>query len=113
MRHEVSADEKVLADAEVDEDLATLGHVADAGGDDAIGAPAREILAAKDHTAAVRPHEPGDRAQRGRLAAAVGAQQGDDLAVGDAERNAVERTALAVRDAERFQLEHQSSVPPR
>src|SRR6185295_9986880 len=65
-----------------------------------------DVLAAELHLARRRLHQPGDRAQRGGLAGAVGADQRDDLALLDGERHAAQRVDAAVADLEVADLQH-------
>ena len=60
--------------------------------------------------AAVRLYQAGDGAQRGGLARAVGADQGDDLAVGHLQADAAQRLDAAVGYAQILNLQH--LLPP-
>jgi hypothetical protein len=60
------------------------------------------------------PDHPADRAQRGRLAGAVGAQDGGDAALLHREAHAVEHVGPAVAGVELVGLQqgrHQRSLP--
>jgi hypothetical protein len=105
------ADAQVLGDGEVGEDAPALEHLPDAGGDERSGVgtrdrAAREADRAGCHLAAVKAKQAGDRAQRGGLARAVGAQQRDRAALRDREAHAVERQdSAAIGDTELLDLE--------
>src|SRR5438552_87284 len=76
----VRAHLEVLPDGEVGEDATSLGTVGDAGREDVRGLGAVD-RAPVEHDAPARGGEQaGDRAQRGRLAGAVGADHADELA---------------------------------
>src|SRR5204863_8729674 len=90
----------------------------DAGGDDGVRRHVVQVTPPIDDAAALRTHEAGDGAERGRLAADVGAEQRDDLALAHAERHTLESAALPVPDAEPLDLEHRDigrhvTHPPR
>ena len=64
------------------------------------------------------PMHPGDGADQRGLARAVGADDGDDLALGDLERDAVERLRVAVEEVEIADGQHHgraaaARAPPR
>ena len=93
---------EVLGDGQRAEDLAVLGHVADASLHDAVRRKPVDARAGEAHFAASLD-EPEDRPDRRRLADAVAAEQGgdaggrdlerdvlDDLLAGDAPREAVD-----------------------
>ena len=52
----------------------------------------------------------GDGADERGLAGAVGADDGDDRALGDLERDAVERLRVAVEDIEVLDRQHQATA---
>ena len=54
----------------------------------------------------------GDGADQARLAGAVGADDGDQLALLGAERDAVERLRVAVEEVEAFHFEDHGRGPP-
>jgi hypothetical protein len=112
----VAADQQVLVHRELREDLAALGNVAHAGGDDAVGRDVRDLAALVADASARRSDEPGHRAERRRLPGAVRAQQGDDLARRHAQGQPVEGAPLAVCDGDVVELQdrsHASSSLPR
>src|SRR5262249_13743048 len=80
----------VLADREMGEEPRLLDHVADPPPQrDEVGA--REVLAQGRHPPAVRPHEAVDGLEGGGLAGAARAEEDEDAAFLDVERDAVER----------------------
>ena len=92
---------------------AALGDVRDACAGDPLGRGACDPLAREPDLARGR-HEPGDRPERRRLAGAVPAEDGDDLALAHAQRHAVERLHRPVARVDVVELEerrHQSVVP--
>ena len=69
---------------------------------------------ARDHRApGGRTRAPGEHADRRRLARAVVAEQAEDLALGDAERDAVDRAHRAVVLLEVRDLDHRLSAHAR
>ena len=56
--------------------------------------------------------EAGDGSQHGGLARPVGADEADDLALGDGQRDALERLDLAVVDVEILHLKQHRWAPP-
>src|SRR6185437_6692456 len=89
-------------------DLAALRHLADAEIADAVRRPAGDLPTIEADRTAARPLHAEDGADERALAGAVGADDGDDLAFGDVERNAVERLRVAVEEVDVAQLEHLS-----
>ena len=55
----------------------------------------------------------GERADQRRLAGAIGADDGDDGALLDVERHAVERLGVAVEHIEIFDAQHHTASAPR
>jgi hypothetical protein len=87
--------------------------VGDADPGHPLGGGARDPLAGEAHLARHR-HEARDRAKRRRLARAVGAEDGHDLAFADRERDAVQRLHRAVARLDVLNFEerrHQSATP--
>src|SRR5581483_6543012 len=82
---------EVLENGEVGEDLAAFGDMADARLAHAMARPAGDVLAVEYHAPARRPLDAMDGADQRALAGAVGADDGDDLARVDAERDAGQR----------------------
>src|SRR2546425_2246273 len=68
--------------------------------------PPRDVDPAEDDAPAARRHESRERAQRGRLPRAVGADDRHDLTLPDRDRDAVDRGDVPVVDAEVDQLKH-------
>src|ERR1019366_3972145 len=88
------------------ENLAAFGDLTDAETADLMPRPAGDIQAAEIDVAACRLVHPGDGADERGLAGAVGADNGDDGALLDLERDAVERLGVAVEHVEIFNLQH-------
>jgi hypothetical protein len=119
----VAADPQVLLDGELGEDAPALHHLADARPDDARRVEAVDRLPleadrALGDRAAVDVEEARDRAQHGRLAGAVRAEQRDDRALGDLDRDALEHEDdVLVHDLEVLDDEHAppsvAPTPPR
>ena len=86
---DVRAHAEVLPDGQLREEAAALGNVRDAGARDRVRLAARDRLAVEDDLAGLA-HDSRDRAQRRRLAGAVGAEQRDDLAFLHRQRDAVQ-----------------------
>ena len=74
-----------------------------------LGQP-RDVGAAKHDAAARRPVHAGDGADERGLAGAVGADDGDDRALVDLERDVVERLRVAVEHVEVLDVQHQSTA---
>ncbi len=87
---------QVLEHREVGEDAPALGHVGDAETHDPLGRAAVDAHAVEPDLARARRREARDRAQRRALARAVGADEGDDVALLDLHRDALERGDLVV-----------------
>src|SRR4029450_2070703 len=107
-------------DGEAGEDVAVLGHVADAATDDAVCRERRQVLAPGLH----RPgpsDEAEERPQCRRLADAVPTEQRRDATLRNAERHALKNVRLPEVDVQVAHLEqrlcldggygHQSSSP--
>jgi hypothetical protein len=75
--------------------LAVLRHQAQAGRDAVLDLELRHVAAGKGH-AAPQWQDPHDRIQQRGLAGAVGADNGDDLVVGDVERHRADGLDLAI-----------------
>src|SRR5438309_1376827 len=113
----VAAHEQVLEHGELDEDVASLRHVPDAGRDDLVRGRARDVAPLIEDAAARGLHQSRNRPERGGLAATVGPEEGDDLAAAHRERDALHRAPPAVVDREVLDRERrrhpQSSSLPR
>src|SRR5262249_56924914 len=85
--------------------------------DDVVSGLPNKAATFEDDRARPRPDQARDGLERGRLAGAVAAQDGDDLSLVDFERDSLERFNVGVEDTEVFHLEkrHQRSciVRPR
>src|SRR6266851_6766073 len=99
-RRAIGAKQQVLLDGELGEEAPALRHQRDAEIDDFLRRPADKIdapvVALEKDLAGARPHDSHDAVDQRRLAVAVGAEQGDRLAGGDGERNAVQDADRAV-----------------
>src|SRR5581483_10814694 len=77
-----------LVDGDGGEDPLAAGHERHAGPGDGLGIGAGDVPAVERDRPGRRVDEAGQRLQQGRLAGAVGAEKGDDLAVLDVEVHA-------------------------
>src|SRR5262249_11780263 len=108
----VRAQPQVLPDGQLREGAPPLRDVSDAEVRRALGRPSDALPPEADRAA--RAHRAGDRAQRGRLARAVRTEHGDDVALLDGERDAVQRADVAVARVDVLELEqgrHQAGAP--
>src|SRR4051812_45999708 len=87
---------EVLEDRHAREDPPALGRLRDADLGDGVARQPLDLGAVEDDAAHPRRHDARDRAQRRRLAGAVRADERDDLAFVDLERDALERLDRAV-----------------
>ncbi len=85
---DAQAEGDVLEDAHVLEQRVVLEHDADAP---LARRQRRDVVAADQHGARIRPLEPGEHAEQRGLARAGGAEQREELAARDIERDVVER----------------------
>src|SRR5262249_62322743 len=111
--HAEHAQAQVFQDGEVRQHAALLGNPRDATTDDLVRGQAREIVAPQPHAAARGAREAHHGPQRGRLARGVAADETDDLAVADGERDALQDVRLAVIRVHVLELEqrHASGSP--
>ena len=93
------------------EGAAPFGHVGDAATSHRLRCAVKDPAAFEDHLAR-RSHEARDRTQRGRLAGAVRAENRDEVAVFDAQVDAVERPRLAVARLDVSKLKERHAVVP-
>ena len=100
----------VLGDAEVAEDLALLGRVADAEPGDACVSASRRSWRRRSGSTRHRIEEAHHGPKRRRLAGAVAADQADQLAGADVERDAAQDAARLDVDDELFDLQHGCAV---
>jgi hypothetical protein len=103
------AGQQVLGNAQGRKHLAAFRHLADAEIAHLVARPARNVGAAIEDASARRPVHAGDGADERGLAGAIGADNGDDGALGDVERDTVERLRVAVEDVEILDPEHHTS----
>ena len=106
----VRAEAEVLLDAQLDERAASLGDVRDL-------LPRRRLRRAPDRRPveedlAAAADRAGDGAEGGRLPGPVGAEDGDDLALADGERDAVEGGDRPVAGLDVPQLEQRAGHGP-
>jgi hypothetical protein len=92
----VGAQPEVLDDAERRRHVAALRHDGETGSDQATRAQRADLFAFELDRPARRPHEPGDRVDEGRLAGAVGADEGDELSGPDVKADLLHRLHRAV-----------------
>ena len=110
---EVGAEAEILMHRELAEDAAPLGDVRDSDARDLFRRGSVDPVAREAHSAR-GGDEPGDRTQSRRLARSVAAEHGYDLALPDAQRDAVQRFNLPVAGlhvVEHEERSHQSVVP--
>ena len=74
---------------------------------------AGEVAAVEHDAPGVGPLEAGDHAEQRALPRAARSQHGDDLALGDVERHAVERGLLAEADRDVLDPKHAQNQPAR
>ncbi|GAC1601599.1 MAG: hypothetical protein NVS4B10_13650 [Myxococcales bacterium] len=106
-------DLEVLLHRQVGEDAPALGDIAHAERGHPVGGPADGRLSEDAHRACARRREPHQAAQGGRLARSVAPQQGDDLALPDVERSALQDVALPVEGLQALGLERLHPAFPR
>src|SRR5229473_777426 len=103
---------EILQDAHVGEDLAALRHLAESQIADHMRRRSRDIAILEADRAARGLLHAEDGADERALAGAVGADDGDDLARGDVERDAVERLGVAVEEVELAHRQHGTQPLP-
>src|SRR6516162_5866247 len=108
-----SANFEVLFHRERWKDLAALRHLPDAEIADPVAGPAEDVFAAKQNTALRRAINAGDRANKRCFAGSIGADDGNDGALFDVERYAVERLHIVIKHIESFDTQHQTGSAPR
>ena len=104
---------EVLAHGHAREDAPAFGRVADAARARSGRASCARSRCRRSGSCRCRTDQPADRAQRRRLARAVGADQRDDLALLDAQANAGERADAPVASVEVFDLKQRHVRRPR
>ena len=110
------AEPEVLGHGQAEEEPATFRHVGDPEAGAAARRTAGEVVAVEQDAPAHRVDDPGDRPQGRRLARAVGAEEGDDLARTDGQVEVAYHRRLVVAAREAVDLEDQvahvtASVP--
>ncbi len=113
---QVRAHREIFVHGQVGENHAALGHMAESAGDDPVRGQGGDVLAEKLDPAAFRAKQSGDGLKRGGLARAVAADERDDLALIDLDRDALDRLDLSVVDVDVLDLEKHydaSSAVPR
>ena len=106
---DVRAELQVLADGELADHPAALGHVRDAEPRDRLGRAAGDRPPVEANLARLA-HRVRDRAQRRRLAGSVRAEHGDHLALRHLERHAVQRVHGPVAGVDPLELEERHST---
>src|SRR4029078_1084872 len=93
------------------EDPPAFGRMREAEADDLVRRHLRKIAVAHANGALPRAQHAGDRAQRGRLSSAVAADERDDLALLDGERDPLQRLDVPVVGVDSLDLEdgHQAT----
>ena len=108
------ADFQVLRHGHIRKDAAPLRHVDDAPAHDFLGGQADQLLAAVENGAALRLLQAGYRAQCGRFARAVRADQRHNLPFIDGQINALERADAAVGNVQILDFKlHRRHLPDR
>ena len=82
--------EDILLDGHAAEDRGFLRQIAKTEDRPAVHRQIGDVLAVEEDAPAVRPDQPHDRIEAGRLAGAVGPEQADHFAAMDVERHIVE-----------------------
>ena len=91
---------EVLGHRQGREHALPAGHHGDAEPGDLVGRRAGDVAPVEDDRAVGRRHDAGDGLEQGRLAGAVGAEQGHDLALAHLEVDAEEHLDVAVAHVE-------------
>ncbi len=110
---DIAAEHEIVGNRHVGEKLALLGHDGDAARNPRLDVLAADVLPLMQHLSLGR-QQAHDGAEQRRLARAVGADDGDDLARIQGQRDLTDRFHLAVVDAEIAHLEQRAhATPPR
>src|SRR5262249_7933596 len=107
----LAGEDQVLLDGHAAEDRAPLGHEREPGGDGPVRRQAGDVGAGEPDRARARPHQPGQRRQDRGLAGAVRAEEGHDLPLVDAERDAADRLDMAVRHDQVIDFQEAHDAP--
>ena len=111
---EEAAHLEILGDAHRAEHVALLRHEGEAEPADVRRVQPGDVAILEPHMAGSRPQQPGDQLEQRRLAGAVRADQGDDLARLDPQRRpAHDLVGRAVAAAQVGDLEEAHLRPPR
>ena len=97
---------QVLGHRQPGEDAPAFRHHGHAAIHDLMRLVRSKILAFQDHASFAGLHRLRDRAQRGGLAGAIAADQGDDLALFDGQRDALQGMDIAVIGVDVLNFEH-------
>src|SRR5262249_61837379 len=93
------------------EDLPSLRHLADAEIADPVARQAGDVVAAEKDAAGARRLDAGNRADQARLAGTVGADNGDELTLLGADRDAVQSLGIAIEDIKAFDAQDHARQP--
>ena len=107
---------EVLRHCQTGKNLPSLGDLADSQITDFMRLETRYFASGKANLACAGPFDAGDGAYQGSLAGAIGADNGDDLAVGYFQREAGQRlgvTVIQIEIADFEQRPHSSVSSPR
>jgi hypothetical protein len=107
----IGAHAQVLEHAHAREDAPSLGHVSDAAADDLVGVEPGDVLAVEQDAPGAGAGPAADGHQQRRLAGAVGADQGHDLAGRHLDVDPVQRLDRAVSRAQPLDPEHHDGAP--
>ena len=108
------AHSQVLPHRQASEDAPALGNLHDATSDHVVGRDVGEHLTLEAHLALGRGQDAADCVERGGLARAVGANQGDNLVGVDLQGESPQRVDVPVEDMQVVDVEHRHvTLPPR
>ena len=99
------AELQILLDRDAQKRAAPFRHMRDPEPHDVLGGPAGDRPPVETDLA-ICPHHAAERAQHGRLARAIGAEQRADVPLADVEADPVQRLVLPVEGVESFDLQH-------
>jgi hypothetical protein len=111
LRADGRGEEEVLFDGEASVDATVVRNVAEATAGALVGREAGDVGTLEENLAASLLVEAHEGAQGGGLAGAVAADEGDDLALVDVEREVVQGLRLTVPGGESLDAEHASLSP--
>ena len=107
----LAPDLEVLGHRQVGEDAPVLGHVAEPEPGDLVRRAPVDARAFEANLARARLDEAHQRLERGRLAGAVAAEEGDDFAPVDREVEAEQDLRPAVAGAQAARFKHRQGTP--